>query len=57
MNKVIALTGMPGAGKTEVAKILQQKGFNYLRFGQIVLDEALKRGRVDEITEREIRNG
>lgn len=55
MNKVIALVGMPGAGKTEVAKVLQQKGFNYLRFGQIVLDEALKRGSVNEATEREIR--
>lgn len=57
MNKIVALVGMPGAGKTEVSKILQSKGFASLRFGQVVLDEALRRGRVDEATEREIRNG
>ena len=57
MNKIIAFVGMPGAGKTEAAKYFQQKGFLYLRFGQIVLDEAIKRGQVNEKAEREIRNG
>lgn len=57
MQKIIAIVGMPGSGKTEVARYLEKKGFSYLRFGQIVIDEVLKRGTINETTEREIRNG
>lgn len=56
-SKVVALVGMPGAGKTEVGKFFVAKGYQYLRFGQIVLDEAIRLGSVNEKTEREIRNG
>ncbi|MCF7866273.1 AAA family ATPase [Candidatus Woesearchaeota archaeon] len=38
MNKIIALVGMTGAGKTFVADELVKKGFSFLRFGQITLD-------------------
>lgn len=54
---IVALVGMPGAGKTEAAKIFAKEGFQYLRFGQIVLDEAIRQGKVNEKTERTIRNG
>jgi dephospho-CoA kinase len=57
MHKILAIVGMPGSGKTEVARYLEKKGFAYLRFGQVVLDEALRRGTVNEAAEREIRNG
>ncbi len=56
MPRIVTLVGMPGSGKTEAAKFFTGKGFQYLRFGQIVLDEAIKRGKVNEDTEREIRN-
>jgi dephospho-CoA kinase len=38
MNKIIALTGLCGAGKTTAALIIQEQGYQYLRFGQIVMD-------------------
>ncbi len=57
MNKIIALVGMPGAGKTEAAHFFEKHGYQYLRFGQITLDEAIRRGQVNEKTEKEIRNG
>jgi len=38
MNKVIALVGMPGSGKSIVGDIFVTEGFNYIRFGQITLD-------------------
>lgn len=39
-NKLIlALVGMPGAGKSEVASYLAEKGFPFVRFGQITEDE------------------
>lgn len=56
MNKIVAFVGMPGAGKTEASLIFKNKGFSYLRFGQIVLDEVLKRGEVSEHAERDVRN-
>lgn len=35
---------MTGSGKSEVADKFVKKGFEYLRFGQITLDEVKKRG-------------
>jgi dCMP deaminase len=37
-NKIVAIVGLTGAGKTVSAKYLESKGFSYLRFGQITLD-------------------
>lgn len=41
---VLALVGMPGAGKSEVASYLAEKGFPFVRFGQITEDEVRRRG-------------
>lgn len=58
MNKIIAIVGMCGAGKSIVSDYLKSKGFQYLRFGQITLDEIIKRGlEPSEKLEKEIREG
>lgn len=41
---VLALVGMPGAGKTLCAAHLRRHGYPGFRFGQIVVDEATRRG-------------
>jgi dephospho-CoA kinase len=40
--KVVAIVGMVGSGKSEVAKVFQEKGFAVVRFGEIT-DEAVKK--------------
>ena len=41
---VIGLTGLPGSGKTEVAKILKKAGFKIFSMGDVVREEVKKRG-------------
>ena len=41
MKKVIAIVGMPGAGKTEAAEYLASNGIPFVRFGEIT-DEGVK---------------
>jgi len=56
MNKVICITGLCGAGKSVVSDYLVKRNYQFLRFGQITLDEVKKRGLVpSEALEREIR--
>ena len=56
MNKIVAIVGMPGAGKSEVADEFIKRGYQYIRFGQITLDEVKKRGlEPTEENERPIR--
>ena len=56
MAKIIAIVGMTGSGKSEVADRVVKKGFEYLRFGQITLDEVKRRGlEPKEENERPIR--
>lgn len=43
-SRVLALVGMPGAGKTLCAKHLEAKQFYQFRFGGIVVDEVARRG-------------
>lgn len=43
-HKIIALVGMCGAGKSLVADKLVEKKFQFIRFGQITLDEIKNRG-------------
>lgn len=43
-SRVLALVGMPGAGKTLCAKHLESKQFYQFRFGGIVVDEVTRRG-------------
>ncbi|MFA6553210.1 MAG: AAA family ATPase [Patescibacteria group bacterium] len=55
-HKIIALVGMCGAGKSEVADRFVASGYSYLRFGQITLDEVKRRGlEPKEENERPIR--
>ncbi len=53
---IVAIVGMPGCGKSEAARPFTEKGFEYIRFGQIVIDELNKRGLpIEEDYERQIR--
>lgn len=54
--KLVAIVGMPGSGKTEAANFLAEKGFQFIRLGQLTLDEIRKRGlEPTEQNERPIR--
>jgi dephospho-CoA kinase len=44
MNKVVAVVGMAGSGKSEVARFFAEKGFFRVRFGDITDAEMKKRG-------------
>jgi dephospho-CoA kinase len=44
MSVIVAVVGMCGSGKSVVSDMLVRKGFQYLRFGQITLDEVKRRG-------------
>jgi dephospho-CoA kinase len=44
MKKIIAIVGMPGAGKTEGAEHLAKKGIPFVRFGEITEEEVKERG-------------
>ncbi|MBU0649329.1 AAA family ATPase [Patescibacteria group bacterium] len=55
-NKVIALVGMCGAGKTQVAEEFKKISYGYVRLGQITLNEVKRRGlEPTEKNERPIR--
>ena len=41
---VVALVGMPGSGKSEVARVFVSGGYQKVRFGDITDDEVIKRG-------------
>jgi dephospho-CoA kinase len=54
--KVVAIVGMTGAGKSEVARIFEEHGFKRVRFGDITDEELKKRGlEPNEENERHIR--
>jgi len=42
---VIALTGTPGTGKTEVASVLEKRGYSVLRIQEFVREQKLWEGR------------
>lgn len=44
MHKLVCIAGMTGSGKSFASDFFVEKGFQYLRFGQIVLDEVKRRG-------------
>ena len=55
-KKVVAIVGMAGSGKTEVARAFEKNGFTRVRFGDITDEEVRKRGLVlNEDNERRIR--
>jgi dephospho-CoA kinase len=54
--KVVAIVGMAGAGKSEVARLFEEHGFKKIRFGDITDEELKKRGsETSEENERYIR--
>jgi dephospho-CoA kinase len=42
--RLVIITGMPGAGKSEVAQVLREAGFPVISMGDVVRDELRKRG-------------
>ena len=56
MNKIIAIVGMCGAGKTEVTNYFVDRDFERVYFGAITFDEMKKRGlEENQENERKIR--
>ncbi|UCH42778.1 MAG: AAA family ATPase [Dehalococcoidales bacterium] len=54
--KIVAIVGMAGAGKSEVARLFQQNGFTSIRFGDVTDEEVGKRGlALSEENERYVR--
>jgi dephospho-CoA kinase len=54
--KVVAIVGMAGSGKSEVARIFERNGFKKIRFGDITDEEIRKRGvELNEENERYVR--
>jgi dephospho-CoA kinase len=54
--KVIAVVGMTGSGKSEVARMLRENGFTMVRFGDVTDEELKKQGRpLTEENERPLR--
>jgi len=53
---VVAIVGMAGAGKSEVAKVFEEHGFKKVRFGDITEEELKNKGlELNEENERYIR--
>jgi dephospho-CoA kinase len=42
--KVVCVAGMPGCGKEEVLEVAQELGFSIVRMGDVVREEAKRRG-------------
>ena len=54
--EIIAIVGMAGAGKSEVAGLFEENGFKRIRFGDITDEEIKKRGlELNEKNERCVR--
>ena len=54
--KVVALVGMPGSGKSEVARVFKKHGYAKVRFGDITDEEVKRRGlKLNEGNERLVR--
>lgn len=56
VRKVVAVVGMPGAGKSEIARVFEEHGFSRVRFGDITDSEVARRGlELTEANERRVR--
>jgi len=54
--RVVSIVGMPGAGKSEVARLFEENGFIKIRFGDVTDEEVRKRGlELNEENERRVR--
>jgi dephospho-CoA kinase len=55
-NRIAAIVGMPGAGKSEVSSYLVAQGLRCIHFGAVTQEELLRRGLpVNEANERLVR--
>jgi len=55
-ERLIALVGLPGSGKSTVGRILTARGFGCVYFGAVTLEKLREVGRADnEANEREMR--
>ena len=53
MNRIIAVIGMCGSGKSEAVKFFEKHGYKKVYFGEVVLDEMKRLGlEVNETNER-----
>lgn len=43
MYKIVCICGMPGAGKSLLSDYFASNGYKFVRFGQVVIDEILRR--------------
>ena len=56
MNKIIAVVGMCGCGKSEAVNYIKSKGYQKVYFGDVVLNEIKFRGlEINEVNERKVR--
>ncbi len=56
MNKVIAVIGMCGSGKSEAVKFFESNGYRKVYFGEVVINELKTRGlEINEKNERFVR--
>ncbi|MBS3121868.1 AAA family ATPase [Candidatus Woesearchaeota archaeon] len=53
-HKIIAIVGLPGSGKTEVARFFEQLGFKIIRFGDLT-DRLIKDNNLEQNEENEKR--
>lgn len=54
--KIVAIVGLTGSGKSEVAQLFEKHGFERVRFGDITDQEVRKRGlKLNEANERLVR--
>ena len=57
-NKLVAVVGMCGAGKSEITNMFIEKGYTCIHFGDLTMDELKRRGLpVNEANEKKIREG
>ena len=56
--RVVALVGMPGSGKSEVARVFEANGYKTIRFGDVTDDEVKNQGLpLNEKNEKVVREG
>ena len=53
-RKIVAIVGLPGSGKTEVARFFEQLGFKKVRFGDLT-DKLIKDNNLETTEENEKR--
>lgn len=55
-NPLLVIVGMPGSGKSSIARHLERKGWRVIRFGSLTMQELEKRGLpINEANERSVR--